>query len=501
MSLLESGQRIGNYVLQEKIGAGAFAEVWKSVHHERPGRVVALKVAVDPAYRKQLAREGRLPEINHPNVVPILDSDTRFADPPYVVMPYCSGGNLARLIAAHPAGLPEERVEQLLRDILAGLAAAHEKGVVHRDVKPSNILLDENGLALIADFGLSFLSVSETTGSILQTVSIQEGRGTLAGTLAYMAPEVIQGTESNAASDVYAVGMILFQMLTGRLPEGVDQRPGRVRNDLNDGSRWDRLFEGMCASRGARYRDAREMIHAMNNDESIRSGQTPAGTSRNRPEEHGEATVRLVVFPPESVRLFLDYEDIGATGLEFKVRTPERHELLILPRNFRWGTQRVAFHARPGETLRLVIQLRQVLHARTLLGGLATVAYGAIVAALLSFLPFPPWKDLPDGRGVVLYALFGGIPTVLLWFIPVWQLARHVRGFESLSQPIDPSEWCAPIGWAFAVSLVLFYAALLSAYKLSPAFTFSIWSLVTSCLLALLLFIVPWKVRYYAVRW
>lgn len=122
---LERGQRLGNYILQEEVGRGAFAQVWKAVHHERPGKVFAIKVPIDPAYRRQLCREGALPEIDHPNVVPILDSDTRFAEFPYIVMPFMSGGSLAQLIAAHPNGLPEDRVLNIVQGVLAGLAAAH----------------------------------------------------------------------------------------------------------------------------------------------------------------------------------------------------------------------------------------------------------------------------------------------------------------------------------------------------------------------------------------
>src|SRR5436309_1948975 len=118
-AVLQTGSRIGNYVLKDKIGQGGFAEVWTAVHHERPGRTpVAIKIATDPEFRRQLADEGRLPDIQHPSVVPILDSDTRFAELPYIVMPYFAGGSLADEIAAHPEGLPEARVEALLYDLL-----------------------------------------------------------------------------------------------------------------------------------------------------------------------------------------------------------------------------------------------------------------------------------------------------------------------------------------------------------------------------------------------
>ena len=156
---LQPGDRIGNYILHEVVGEGAFAQVWKASHHERPGRTVALKIAIDDAFRRQLSREGRLPDITHPNVVPIVDADTRSAEHPYVVMPFYASGSLVNLIALHPHGLPGNRVIALLRDIVSGLRAAHGQSVVHRDIKPANILIDDTGRAIIGDFGLSLEAI------------------------------------------------------------------------------------------------------------------------------------------------------------------------------------------------------------------------------------------------------------------------------------------------------------------------------------------------------
>jgi len=259
---IEPNRRIGNYVLDEPIGRGAFAEVWKGHHHERPGRVVAVKIATHAEFRRQLAREGRLPDLDHPNVVAILDADTRFGDPPYIVMPFCPGGSLVDLIRKHPGGLPEDRVEQILRDVLSGLAAAHERGIVHGDVKPSNILLDGNGRALLTDFGLSHLTEAMAAdASIQQSISLERGRDVLAGTLAYMAPEVRDGAPPTPASDVYCVGVVLFEMLTARRHQGIE-RPSHVRRGLSRGALWDQLFGRACAGLGARHASAQAMAAA-----------------------------------------------------------------------------------------------------------------------------------------------------------------------------------------------------------------------------------------------
>lgn len=261
---LAPGARIGNYLLESLIGSGAFAQVWKARHHER-NRVVAVKIAVDPTLRKQLQREARLPEIDHPNVVPILDSDTRFADPPYVVMPYMSGGNLAELIKKHPNGIPEDRVEILLKDVLSGLAEAHGRGIVHRDIKPSNILLNEFGSALIADFGLSANdTVSDFARSMVQSTSLSgEGIPYIAGTYAYMAPDLMDGTTATPAGDVYSVGIVLFEMLVGRRPHGLEL-PSQTREHLTHALYWDGLFYWACCRAQDRHADAKALKAAAN---------------------------------------------------------------------------------------------------------------------------------------------------------------------------------------------------------------------------------------------
>lgn len=258
---LQSGQRVGNYVLQTKIGEGAFSEVWKARHHEHANSVVAIKIATDPAFRRQLWKEASLEKIKNTNVVPILDSDTRFAELPYIVMPFYEGGNLSELIAQHSAGIPLWRVNWLFVEILEGVAVAHDAGIVHRDLKPSNILLEFTGDARVGDFGLCVLPESlETMRLMAPSLSLQRDTAQgLAGTLAYMAPEVLHGGPPTKAADVFSIGVMLFEMLTGRRPCG-PERPGQIRRELA-ADNWDQFYADACSSPSTRMQDAGLMFH------------------------------------------------------------------------------------------------------------------------------------------------------------------------------------------------------------------------------------------------
>jgi serine/threonine protein kinase len=201
-------------------------------------------------------------------------------------MPFYPAGSLADLIAFFPHGLPEDRVDALLKDILAGLSAAHQQGIVHRDIKPANILLDEEGRALVADFGLSLHeSAPDGVQSLVQSTSrSMEPNGALAGTLAYMAPEVVSGAAATKASDVYSVGFLVFEMLTARRPAGLEL-PSQVRTDMLRGAHFDGLFYWACRPVGERYPDAVAMVHAVEREPN------PILWGSRRPELPTVATV------------------------------------------------------------------------------------------------------------------------------------------------------------------------------------------------------------------
>jgi serine/threonine-protein kinase len=202
----------GRFELERLLGRGGMSEVWLARDHELE-RAVAVKLLLGAGTVPRFEREARsAASLSHPNIVAVFDYGD-FEGRRYLVLEHVPGGTLdERLSAAAPGPLTDEQASAIARDIAAGLAHAHEHGIVHRDLKPSNILFDAEGRAKIADFGVA-RALSDAT---LTTT------GAIVGTAQYMAPEQASGGEVGPESDVYAFGVILFQMLTGRPPFEVD---------------------------------------------------------------------------------------------------------------------------------------------------------------------------------------------------------------------------------------------------------------------------------------
>jgi eukaryotic-like serine/threonine-protein kinase len=206
----------GRYRIAGELGAGGMATVHRA-HDERLGRDVAVKVllpnhASDPALAERFHREAHaLAAAGHPGVVAVYDVDE--GEPgrrePYFVMELCPGGSLAGLLAGDQPIRPDDLVPILL-SVADGLASLHARGVVHRDVKPSNILLSPSR-AKLADFGLARLEAGPDASDLTAA-------GTAVGTLSYLAPEVLAGAPATSASDIYALGVAAFVGLTGSMP-------------------------------------------------------------------------------------------------------------------------------------------------------------------------------------------------------------------------------------------------------------------------------------------
>ena len=267
--MASSGQRVGEYVLDTVAGRGAFGEVWRARHHVWADRVVAVKIPTDPAYLRELQREGfTTAQITHPNVVGAVAFDP-FATPPYLAMDYVPGTSLRPLIAARKLSVDDSIA--ILRAVLAGLAHAHATGVVHRDVKPENILIDERaqregyaapGVVRLSDFGLGH-SARGGSESIAMSMSVRSPQAAeLVGTLDYMPPEQRAGGAIDGRADLFACGVVLFEMLTGERPVG-----GDVPSQLNANvPTWlDDVFRRAYARRESRFASAEAFSAALAN--------------------------------------------------------------------------------------------------------------------------------------------------------------------------------------------------------------------------------------------
>lgn len=196
----------GRYRLDERIGAGAMSEVWLA-HDLELERPVAVKLIAATTDRDRFVREAQtVAALSHPNVCRLFDfgeADGR----PFIVFEYLRGGTLEdRLTPEQP--LADADTARVAAELAAALAHAHARGVLHRDVKPSNVLFDEEGNAKLADFGIARVGALSTLTEA----------GTILGTAAYISPEQAQAQPVTAASDVYAFGVVLYLLLTGRLP-------------------------------------------------------------------------------------------------------------------------------------------------------------------------------------------------------------------------------------------------------------------------------------------
>jgi len=205
------GQTLGQYRIIEQIGQGGMATVYKA-YQPSLDRYVAVKIlppyfAHEPGFAMRFTREAKaIARLNHPNILPIYDFGQE-GDLSYIAMKFVKAGTLKDIMDDEP--LPLDVTADILRQIAGALDHAHQRGILHRDVKPSNVLLDEGRWVLLTDFGLAKM----VEGSVALT-----GSGVGVGTPAYMAPEQGRGGQVDARADIYSLGVVLYEMLTGQVP-------------------------------------------------------------------------------------------------------------------------------------------------------------------------------------------------------------------------------------------------------------------------------------------
>ena len=260
--------RIGKYRVVGKIGKGAMGEVYKA-HDPLLNRFVALKtiapaLAADPDFKKRFQREAQsAAQLNHPNIITVYD----FGDEQgltYMAMELLEGVDLREAIRSRALGHLGRKLE-VMEQICDGLAFAHSRGVVHRDLKPGNIHLQPSGHVKILDFGLARVAASDMTKT-----------GTVMGTPHYMSPEQVRGQKADARSDVFSLGAVFYEILCNHRPFEADSVHGVLFQILEQEPepmrKWEpevppsavALVEKALAKDPARrYADAGEMVRAL----------------------------------------------------------------------------------------------------------------------------------------------------------------------------------------------------------------------------------------------
>lgn len=238
---MKKGDVVAGYELVEPAGRGAAGEVWKAI---RDGKTAAVKVAAGGDGFLLRVESASLRKLDHPNIVRVLD-----AGPDYVVSEWVD--------SAPPRGaLEEAQARSVASQILQALRHAHGRGVIHGDLKPANVLVTAGGTAKVCDFAYGRRDTSVRSSLYAGA----EERKELVGSVGYLAPEVVQGDEPDERSDLYSFGVLLYELLTGRLPPALTP-PGRVNPRLDPA--WDGYLARLLADREKRFASAEEALDCL----------------------------------------------------------------------------------------------------------------------------------------------------------------------------------------------------------------------------------------------
>ena len=323
------GTEFAGYRIEGLVGRGGMSVVYRA-EHPRLGARVALKLLApelseDEGFRERFVRETRLAAaLHHPNVIPIYDAG-EWQGTLYLAMRFVPGGDLKSLIARdRPLSL--DRVADIVGQVAAALDAAHADGLIHRDIKPANVLVDEHGAARAADF--VYLADFGLTKRLRTEVRATD-TGDLLGTIDYVAPELIEGHPIDARADVYSLGCVAYETLTGAVPfpketeaailwahmKEKPPRPSAVRPDLPEAVD-DAVVTAMAKRPDDRFTAAGDLAHALAREmlESTARGGFWARRSRGGslppPAADGRRRVSLRAAVPAALALLV----LGAAG-------------------------------------------------------------------------------------------------------------------------------------------------------------------------------------------
>ena len=228
------GAQIGPYKIEAALGAGGMGEVYRAVD-TRLGRTVALSRSPSQHFGERFEREARaIAALNHPNICTLYD-----VGPNYLVMELIEGPTLAERIEKGP--VPLEESLGIAKQIADALEAAHEKGITHRDLKPGNIKIKPDGTVKVLDFGLAKVSSAPAGESPEATATLTTRAGMILGTAAYMSPEQAQGKPVDKRADIWAFGVVLYEMLTGRRMFQGETVSETLAAVLKDEPEWNRV--------------------------------------------------------------------------------------------------------------------------------------------------------------------------------------------------------------------------------------------------------------------
>lgn len=305
------GTTIGNYRVTASLGAGGMGEVYLA-EDTRLERLAAIKIlppalAPDPERRQRFLKEAKAASaLNHSNVCTIYEVGQTADDSPYLAMEYVEGRTLATLLQAGP--LPISRGVEIALQIVDALGAAHEKRIVHRDIKPANVIVNERGQVKVLDFGLA--KWLPQPGTVTEDMSTQIGNtqsGQVVGTPTHMSPEQALGRPIDHRTDLFSVGVVLYQLATGRLPFAASTYGELVNKVVNDPpeamARFNydlpAEFERMtlkCLQKSAdrRYQSARDLLVDLENLRQSLQAPSARGAAGERapPVAVGQSTAR-----------------------------------------------------------------------------------------------------------------------------------------------------------------------------------------------------------------